>query len=92
MTLAEATKTKYLTLEGTFTNVDDLREFWFLAYPLGDLSLSGVEQEYKVKFKGEFYKGLYVLGVLIDAVRKANANCHLEISATYEDARIAERG
>lgn len=85
MTLAESKRTKMMSIVGTFTNVNDLTELWVRLYPLGEFRISGVENAYSISFKGEFYKALYVLGIVVEAVRQAKANCHLEISCSYED-------
>lgn len=85
MTLAESKMTKYLTINGTFTDVIDLTELWYRIHPLGHTQLSGTVGKYSVRFKGEFHEGLYVLGIITEAVRQAKGNCHLEVAAVYED-------
>lgn len=85
MTLAESKKTKHLTITGTFTEVPDLTELWFKLYPMGNTCLSGTTGHYSINYKSEFHTGLYALGVITEAVRQAKGNCHLEVSAVYED-------
>lgn len=85
MTLDETRKVKFMSIKGTFTEVNDLLEVWQLTYPLGELSLSGIKGEYSISFTAEFYRALYVLGAIVEAVRDAKADCHLEISCSYRD-------
>lgn len=85
MTLAESKMTKMLVLKGTFTEVDSLTKLWFKIYPVKEeITLNCRGNTYRIGYKGEFYKGLYVLGTLVDAIRKAKAECHIEVSCCYE--------
>lgn len=84
MTLEESKKAKMMLIEGTFTAVPDLTELWFRLYHFGGIKLSGTIGRYSVRFRGTPHDGLYVLGVVVEAVRNAEGNCHLEVSCYYE--------
>ena len=84
MTLEQAKKQKVMVITGTFTGVEDLTELWFKIYPFKTLRLGGAIGAFTIDFKGEWNAGLYVLGTVVEGVRQAKAECHLEIMADYE--------
>ena len=84
MTLEQSKMQKVMVVNGTFTDVKDLTELWFKIYPLKTLHIGGTAKNYTISFRGEWNAGLYVLGTVVDAVRQAKADCHLEVSADYE--------
>ena len=83
MTLEQSKMQKVMVLTGTFTDINDLTEFWFKVYPFKTLTLAGRKGEYSIEFKGDWCEGLYVLGCVVTAVRAAKADCHLEVKAEY---------
>lgn len=84
MTLDESKMEKMLVIKGTFSDVPDLTELWYILYPMGELKLSGTVGNYSISYKGEMDKGLYALGLTVEAIRKAKGECHLEVGCEYK--------
>lgn len=85
MTLAQAKMTKVMKIKGTIGSAVDMTELWPKLYICSKLSITGSNGKHVVDLQGDWGEGLYVLGVIIDAVREAHAHCHLEVSCDYED-------
>lgn len=85
MTLAESKMTKKMVVVGTFTGVVDLTDLWFKICMFPKIELSGTQGNYAIKYRGDWDRGLYVLGIVTEAVRQAKASCHLEVNCVYED-------
>lgn len=84
MTLAESRKTKKMVIQGVLGNEIDLTELWFKIHFCEKIRLGGVDSCYQISFKGDFDKGLYVLGQVVEAIRQAHTRCRLEVSCIYE--------
>ena len=84
MTLAESKMTKVMTIAGTFTGVDDLTDLWFEICVFKTIKIAGAIGQYTIEFRGDWTAGLYILGLLVEGVRRAKKECHIVIGAEYE--------
>ena len=85
MTLVESKMAKKMIIDASVTGYIPLTDLWFKICLFKKLNVSGAMGEYTITYDGDFNEGLYVLGKLVETIRNANADCHIEISGYYGD-------
>lgn len=85
MTLAESRMNKMMAIHGWFGNEVDVAELWFKVHFLKHTQVSSHEKGYGIAFNGLMEDGDFVLVCLVEAIREANARCHLIISHYFSN-------